>query len=66
MATNKLIPVSEDTWKGLERLRAAGMTYDELLLDLIQAYNRQELVKKARKARTMDSDVVESINGIRG
>lgn len=64
MGTSKRIPVSEHTWKELGRMKEAGMTYNELLQDMIRAYNRQELVKKARKARTMDSEEVESIDDI--
>ena len=64
MSTTKRIPVSEDIWKKLGRMKEAGMTYNELLRDMIRAYNRQELVKKARKARKIDPEEMESINDI--
>lgn len=42
----KRIPVSEDLWKQLGKLKEAGQTYDELMRELIQARNRLELAKK--------------------
>lgn len=47
----KRIPVSATRWKQLGQLKQAGQTYDELLGEMIQAYNRQELANKARIAR---------------
>ena len=64
MSANKRIPVSEETWKELGRLKEAGMTYNEHLKDMIRAFNRQKLIKKAREARQMDSDQVESLDEI--
>ena len=42
----KRIPVSEATWKQLGKAKEAGQTYDELLLDMLQAKNRKDLVAK--------------------
>jgi len=39
----KRIPVSEDRWKELGRIKEAGQTYDELLGKLLQTYNRRDL-----------------------
>jgi predicted CopG family antitoxin len=42
----KRIPVSETTWKQLGKVKEAGQTYDELLLDMLQAKHRKDLVAK--------------------
>jgi len=42
----KRIPVSEDLWKQLGKLKEAGQTYDELMRELILARNRLELAKR--------------------
>jgi len=47
----KRIPVSEDRWKELGRLKEAGQTYDELIGELVQAHNRRELASFARSAK---------------
>ena len=47
----KRIPVSEDRWKQLGHIKQAGQTYDELLGEMVQAYNRKELAIHARSAR---------------
>ncbi len=54
MAVTKRIPVSENRWKELGRMKEAGQTYDELLKELIQAYNRGLLAEKIRASREMD------------
>ncbi|MGM5485230.1 MAG: hypothetical protein ACQEP1_05155 [Nanobdellota archaeon] len=47
----KRIPVSENTWKELGRIKEAGQTYDELLGDMTKAYNRRKLASSARAAK---------------
>jgi predicted CopG family antitoxin len=47
----KRIPVSEDCWKMLGRLKEAGQTYDDLMRELVQSYHRKELAASAKKAR---------------
>lgn len=42
----KRIPVSEDRWKEIGKIKEAGQTYDELLGDMVQAYNRRNLVMR--------------------
>lgn len=64
MSTTKRIPVSEETWKELGQMKEAGITYNELLQDMIRAFNREQLIKKARKARNMKSDEVDTIDDI--
>lgn len=44
----KRIPVSEDLWRELGNIKQAGQTYDELLKELIQFYNRQDLAERQR------------------
>jgi hypothetical protein len=39
----KRIPVSDIRWKELGNLKQAGQTYDDLLADMIVAYNRHQL-----------------------
>lgn len=46
----KRIPVSEEMWKSLGKMKEAGQTYDELLQQLIQSYNRRELAIKMDNA----------------
>ena len=46
----KRIPVSEEMWKSLGKMKEAGQTYDELLKELVQAYNRRELSSKMNEA----------------
>ncbi|MGV8151411.1 MAG: hypothetical protein ACP5NV_06825 [Candidatus Woesearchaeota archaeon] len=47
----KRIPVSEDRWKELGRIKEAGQTYDELIGELVQAHNRRELASFAKSAK---------------
>ncbi|MFH1054453.1 MAG: hypothetical protein V1740_08585 [Candidatus Woesearchaeota archaeon] len=47
----KRIPISENRWKQLGRIKQAGQTYDELLGEMMQAYNRKELALHAISAR---------------
>ena len=48
---DKRIPVSRTRWKELGQLKQAGQTYDELLKEMIQAYNLRELAAKAAAAK---------------
>ena len=50
MTALKHIPVSEQTWKVLGKMKEAGETYDLLLQKLIQEANREALAEKFRKA----------------
>jgi len=53
---NKRIPVTEERWKELNELKAAGETYDELLETLVQEHNRRQLAEKAREVRQADEE----------
>ncbi|MFW6220655.1 MAG: hypothetical protein ACOC3X_03185 [Nanoarchaeota archaeon] len=48
---NKRIPVSEEMWKTLGKMKEAGQTYDELLFELMRSYNRKELSAKMNAAQ---------------
>lgn len=63
MAADKRIPVTEKRWKQLNNLKDAGQTYDELLKELIQSYNRSELAEQARETRDADTDELTELNG---
>ena len=52
----KHIPVSEETWKELGRMKEAGETYDELLNEMIQDHNRTVLLQKMEKIENMDEE----------
>jgi predicted CopG family antitoxin len=47
MSGVKRIPVTEPVWKDLSEMRAAGQTYAELLMDMIEE----------RKKRRLEDDV---------
>lgn len=47
---NKRIPVSEERWRELGKMKEAGQTYDDLMKELIQARNRQDLANRMRAA----------------
>lgn len=46
MTALKHIPVSEQTWKVLGKMKEAGETYDLLLQKLIQEANKNVLAEK--------------------
>ena len=52
----KRIPVSEDMWRQLGRIKEAGQTYDDLLGELLQAFNRKELARFAGAARKREGN----------
>ena len=51
MAALKHLPVSEQTWKILGKMKEAGQTYDQLVQLLIWEVNRTKLAEKARLAK---------------
>lgn len=51
MSATKRIPVSPETWHHLGRMKGAGQSYDELLQEMMLAYNRQQLAEMAKSAR---------------
>ena len=59
---NKRIPVTEERWKELNDLKEAGQTYDELVKELIQNYNRRQLAERAREVREADEEDLTPID----
>ena len=53
---SKRIPVTEKRWRELNDLKGAGQTYDTLLEELIQNYQRRQLADRAREVREADSE----------
>lgn len=53
---NKRIPVTEERWRDLNELKRAGQTYDNLLEELIQNYQRRQLADRAQEVREADSE----------
>jgi molybdopterin converting factor small subunit len=53
---NKRIPVTEERWQELNDLKSAGETYDELLQQLVQNYQRRQLADRAREVREADTE----------
>lgn len=51
MSATKRIPVSPETWRDLGQMKGAGQSYDDLLQEMILAYNRQQLAEMAKGAR---------------
>ena len=62
MTSTKKIAISEERWKELGKLKEAGQTYDELIKEMIQAYNRQQLAEKVRKSREKSSEELTPID----
>ena len=59
MATLKHIPVSEQTWRVLGKMKEAGETYDLLLQKLIQEAHRLELTEKFNRAERGEGEWVK-------
>jgi len=51
---DKRIPVTEKRWEELNDIKGAGQTYDELLAELVQSYNRERLAERAREVQEAD------------
>lgn len=56
------IPVSEDVWKKLGRMKGAGETYDELLKKMIQEHHRMELMEKMKEVEGADREELVSLD----
>ncbi len=60
MALNKRIPVSEAIWRQLSNTKDAGMTYDDLLGEMLQLYNRKKLMDRMERVEAMNKkDLVD-------
>jgi predicted CopG family antitoxin len=49
MHAAKRIPVTEERWMELSRLKKAGQTYDELLAELIEEHKKTRLFEEMRR-----------------
>lgn len=64
MPATKRIPVSEELWKQLGKMKEAGQTYDDLLKELIQKANREDLAERMDEVREMDRDELTSLDDL--
>lgn len=62
MPATKRIPVTEERWKELHKLKEAGQTYDDLLEELIQERNRRDLASRFRELDEMDTEEMVSLD----
>ncbi len=53
MHATKRIPVTEERWIELSRLKKAGQTYDELIADMIEEYKKTRLFKEMQRIEEM-------------
>ena len=51
MVVSKHIPVSEQTWKILGKMKEAGQTYDQLIQKMMWELNRGKLANNVRSAK---------------
>jgi len=58
MSADKRIPVSEERWRELGKMKDAGQTYDDLLHELIEEHRDQQLAQMVREKRD-EGDFVE-------
>lgn len=58
----KRIPVSKETWVELGKMKEAGETYNTLLKEMIQAYNRKKLMEKMKETEEMDEEDLVSLD----
>ncbi len=49
MNATKRIPVTEEIWQELNKLKRAGQTYDELLLELLEESKKSILFAEMRR-----------------
>ena len=50
----KHIPVTEERWDELAKLKPPDKTYDELLAELIQEHWQRQLAERVREVRATD------------
>ncbi len=62
MTALKHLPVSEQTWKILGKMKEAGETYDLLIQKLIQEARRLELAEKFNRAERGEGEWVKLRN----
>lgn len=57
MTLSKRIPVTEQVWKELAEMRAAGQTYNDLLAEMIEVRKKRRLVEDIRRSQQEDDFV---------
>lgn len=62
MTALKHIPVSEQTWRVLGKMKEAGETYDLLLQKLIQETRKLELAEKFNRAERGEGEWIKLKN----
>lgn len=62
--SNERIPVTEQRLKALNELKTEGQTYDALLQELIEGYERSELAERASEVREADSMDLTSLDDL--
>jgi hypothetical protein len=64
MTLTKRIPVSEAIWRQLSSAKEAGRTYDDLLKEMLQLYNRKKLMEKMEKVEAMKTEDLVDIDDL--
>jgi predicted CopG family antitoxin len=64
MTLTKRIPVSEMIWRQLSNAKEAGRTYDDLLKEMLQLYNRKKLMEKMEKVEAMKAEDLVDIDDL--
>ncbi|MEA3558290.1 MAG: hypothetical protein U9R75_03455 [Candidatus Thermoplasmatota archaeon] len=64
MTLTKRIPVSEMIWRQLSNAKEAGCTYDDLLKEMLQLYNRKKLMEKMEKVEAMEAEDLVDIDDL--
>ena len=64
MTLTKRIPVSEMIWRQLSNAKEAGRTYDDLLREMLQLYNRKKLMEKMEKVEAMKAEDLVDIDDL--
>jgi len=64
MTLTKRIPVSESIWRQLSNAKEAGHTYDDLLREMLQLYNRKKLMEKMEKVEAMKTEDLVDIDDL--
>jgi len=64
MTLTKRIPVSESIWRQLSNVKEAGRTYDDLLKEMLQLYNRKKLMEKMEKVEAMKTEELVDIDDL--
>ena len=64
MTLTKRIPVSESIWRQLSSAKEAGRTYDDLISEMLQIYNRKKLMEKMEKVESMKTEDLVDIDDL--